>query len=137
LTDEVTLKRWNVCSKPKAASFGFSKNFQQHNGAIAMNVVVTSHQLICLYSPIGEEGEPPRHAYWLIGGPVSDVNFIFVFNNKLREGVFWTFGIPKPSYFSQIELIMKKRSSTTKGLLLGVFFSIEGPQDEYIIDKRC
>jgi hypothetical protein len=65
------------------------------------------------------------------------VNFIFVFNNKLREGVFWTFGIPKPSYFSQIELIMKKRSSTTKGLLLGVFFSIEGPQDEYIIDKRC
>jgi hypothetical protein len=63
------------------------------------------------------------------------VNFIFVFNNKLREGVFWTFGIPKPSYFSWIELVMKKRSSTMKGLLLGVFFSAEGPQDKGIIGK--
>jgi hypothetical protein len=51
----------------KTESFGFSKNFQQHNDAIAMNVVVTSHQLICLYSPAGEEGEPLYHAYWLIG----------------------------------------------------------------------
>jgi hypothetical protein len=30
---------------------------------------------------------------------------------------------------------MKKRSSTAKGLLLGVFFSAEGPQDEDNIDK--
>jgi hypothetical protein len=43
--------------------FGFSKKFQQHNDAIAMNVVVTSYQLICLYSPAGEEGELPRHPY--------------------------------------------------------------------------
>jgi hypothetical protein len=73
-----------------------------------MNDVVTSHQLICLYSLAGEEGELLRHTYWLIGGPVSAVNFIFVFNNKLRECDFRTFGIPKPSYFSWIELIMKK-----------------------------
>jgi hypothetical protein len=53
-----------------------------------MNVVVTSHQLVCLYWPAGEEGEPPRRAYWLIGGLVIAMNFIFVFNNKLREGVF-------------------------------------------------
>jgi hypothetical protein len=44
-----------------------------------MNVVVTSHQLVCLYSPVGEEGKLPRRAYWLIGGPVSAVNFIFAF----------------------------------------------------------
>jgi hypothetical protein len=31
---------------------------------------------------------------------------------------------------------MKKRSSTTKGLLLGDFFSAEGPQDEDIVDKE-
>jgi hypothetical protein len=73
-----------------------------------MNVVVTSHQLVCLYSPAGEEDKPPRCAYWLIGGPVSAVSFIFIFNNKLREGVFWTFGIQKPSYFSRIKLVMNK-----------------------------
>jgi hypothetical protein len=44
-----------------------------------MNVVVTSDQLVCLYSPTGEEGESPRRAYRLIGGPISAVNFIFVF----------------------------------------------------------
>jgi hypothetical protein len=75
-------------SAPKAGSFGFSKKFQQHNNAVAMNVMVTSHHLICLYSPAGEEGESPRRAYWLIGGLISAVNFIFVFNNKPREGVF-------------------------------------------------
>jgi hypothetical protein len=79
LANKVALERWNVCSKYKPARFGFRENFQQHNGAIAMNAVVTSHQLICLYSPAGEEGEPPRRSYWLIGGPISAVNFIFVF----------------------------------------------------------
>jgi hypothetical protein len=84
-----------------------------------MNVVVTSHQHICLYSPVGEEGEPTRHVYWLIGGPVSAVNFIFVFNNKLREGVFRTFGITKPSYFSQIELVMKNNLAPQRGYCWG------------------
>jgi hypothetical protein len=49
---------------------------------------------------------------------------------------FWTFNIQKPSYFSRIELVMKKRPSTAKGLLLGVF-STEGPQDEDIVCKLC
>jgi hypothetical protein len=44
-----------------------------------MNDVVTSHQLVYLYSPAGEDGEPPKRAYWLIGGPISAMNFIFVF----------------------------------------------------------
>jgi hypothetical protein len=127
LSDEMLVQKYN------AESFGFGKNFQQHNGAIAMNVVVTSHQPISLNSPVGEEGELPKCAYWLIGGPASAWNILFGFYNKLREGVFRTFVILKPSCFSWIELVMKKRSSTVKGLLLGAFFSIEGPQD---IDHR-
>jgi hypothetical protein len=45
---------------------------------IPMNVVVTSHQPVCLYSPAGEEGEPPKRTYWLIGGPSSAWNILFV-----------------------------------------------------------
>ena len=29
-----------------------------------MNGMVTSHQLVYLYSPAGEEGEPPRRAHY-------------------------------------------------------------------------
>jgi hypothetical protein len=48
-----------TASAQKTETFGFSKNFQQRNDAIAMNIVVTSHQFICLYSPAGEEFKPP------------------------------------------------------------------------------
>jgi hypothetical protein len=68
LSDERLVRKYN------AESFSFSENFQQHNGAIPMNVVVTYHQPVCLYSPAGEEGEPPKRAYWLIGGPASTGN---------------------------------------------------------------
>jgi hypothetical protein len=77
--------------------------------------------------------------------------FYSFFNNKLRDGVFRIFDIPNPSYCSWIELFMKKRSSTVKGLLLGglllhrrssrerhhgqsdcedFLLSVEGPQDD-------
>jgi hypothetical protein len=62
LSNEMLVRKYN------AESFNFGENFQQHNGAIAMNVVVTSHQPVCLYSFTGEEGELPTRAYWLIGG---------------------------------------------------------------------
>jgi hypothetical protein len=75
---------------------------------MAMNVVVTSHQPVCLYSPVGEEGEPPKRAYWLNGGPTNARNILIIFYNKLREGVFRTFGIPKPLCFSRTELVTKK-----------------------------
>jgi hypothetical protein len=42
-----------------------------------MNVVVTSHQLVYLYSLAEEEGEPPRCAYWLIGPSASRSLCIF------------------------------------------------------------
>jgi hypothetical protein len=75
---------------------------------MTMNVVVTSHQPICLYSATGEEGEPPERVHWLNGGPTSARSILIVFNNKLIEGVFQTFGIPKPSCFSWTELITEK-----------------------------
>jgi hypothetical protein len=68
-----------TASLQKPGSFDVSKKFQQHNGTVALNDVITSHQLVCLYSPAGEEGEPPRRTHWLIGGSVSAVNFIFIF----------------------------------------------------------
>jgi thiamine transporter ThiT len=43
-----------------------------------MNAMVTSYQLVYLYSPAGEEGEPPKCAYWLIGGQASAVNILFI-----------------------------------------------------------
>jgi hypothetical protein len=52
---------------------------QQHNSAIAMNAVVTSHQPVCLYSPAGEEGEPPKRVYWLNGGLASAQNILIIF----------------------------------------------------------
>jgi hypothetical protein len=100
-----------------------------------MNDVVTSQQPVCLYSPAGEEGEPPKRVYWLNGGSASARNILIFFDKKLREGVFRTFDIPKPSCCSRIELVMKKRSSIAKGLLLGVFFSAEGPQDKNTFSK--
>jgi hypothetical protein len=46
---------------------------------MAMNVVVTSHQPVFLYSPAREGGEPPKHTYWLNGGPASARNILIVF----------------------------------------------------------
>jgi hypothetical protein len=75
---------------------------------MAMNVVVTHHQPIWLYSAAGEEGEPPDRLHWLSGGPFDAQNILIVFDNKLRQGVFRTFDIMKPLCFSRIELITKK-----------------------------
>jgi hypothetical protein len=36
-------------------SFGYAQNFWQQNSAIAMNVVVTSHLPVCLYSAAGKK----------------------------------------------------------------------------------
>jgi hypothetical protein len=38
---------------------------------MAMNAMVTSNQPVHLYSPVGEEGEPPKRADWLNGGLTS------------------------------------------------------------------
>jgi hypothetical protein len=46
---------------------------------MTMNDVVTSHQPICLYSPAGEEGEPPKRAYRLNVLPASARNILIIF----------------------------------------------------------
>jgi hypothetical protein len=46
---------------------------------MAMNVVITSRQPVCLYSAAGEEGEPPDRLQWLNGGPLSALNILIVF----------------------------------------------------------
>jgi hypothetical protein len=86
---------------------------------MAMNVVVTSHQPVCLYSHAGEEGEPPKHAYWLNGGPANARNILIVFYNKLREGVFRTFGILNPLCFSRTELVTKNDLAPRMGYCWG------------------
>jgi hypothetical protein len=46
---------------------------------MVMNAVVTSHQPACLYSPAGEEGEPPKRVDSLNGGPASARNILIIF----------------------------------------------------------
>jgi hypothetical protein len=53
--------------------------------------------------------------------------FKSLLNNELMEGVFRTFGIPKPKEFFTGRARYEKRSGTIKGLLLGVCFVTEGP----------
>jgi hypothetical protein len=101
---------------------------------MAMNTVVTPHQPICLYSAAGEQGEPPERPHWLSSGPqwiARRSEYFNRFSITSSEKVF--FG---PSVFRSLcvfhgsSSLRKERSSTAKGLLLGVFYSIEGPQDE-------
>jgi hypothetical protein len=52
---------------------------------MAMNVVVTPHQHVCLYSVVGGEGEPPYCLHWLSGGP-SDVRNILIVSEQRAQG---------------------------------------------------
>jgi hypothetical protein len=72
-SDEALVRRRN------AESFSFGENFEQHNSAMTMNDVVTSHQHVCLYSVAGEEGEPSERVHWLNGGSTSAQNILIVF----------------------------------------------------------
>jgi hypothetical protein len=55
---------------------------------MAMNVVVTSHQPVCLYSAIGGEGEPPHYSHWLSGGPSDVQNIIIVSRQRAQARCF-------------------------------------------------
>jgi hypothetical protein len=46
---------------------------------MAMNVMVTPHQPVCLYSVAGEEGEPLDRPHWLSSGPLDARNILIVF----------------------------------------------------------
>jgi hypothetical protein len=53
-----------------------------------MNVVVTPHQPVGLYSGAGEEGEPPHHLHWLSGGPSHVRNILIFFQQQAQERCF-------------------------------------------------
>jgi hypothetical protein len=73
ISDEADLKWRSACLKAQC------RELQLQNSAMAMNVVVTSHQPVYLYSLTGEEGKPPKHAYWLNGGSANARNILIVF----------------------------------------------------------
>jgi hypothetical protein len=102
------------------------KKFGSKTVQIAMNVVVTSHLPVCLYSDAGKEVN--RQDFYtgrtaactrcavdrrdqivtLQGGTVTRSETESFLDNELREGVFWTFGFLKPKIlFSRIKLVTK------------------------------
>jgi hypothetical protein len=121
------------------------KNFGSKTVQIAMNAVVTSHLLVCLYSVAGKKAKrqnfctrrtPARtrcmvdrrnRTVTLQGGAAIRWEIESFLDNELREGVFQTFGAPKlKRLFSRIKLVTKNDLAPRKGLLLGLCFVAEG-----------
>ena len=115
------------------------KNFGSKTVQIAMNVVVTSHLLICLYSTAGKKAK--RQDFYtrrtaactrcavdrrdqivtLQGGTATRSETESFLDNELREGVFWTFGFPKLKrlFLFTDQARYEKRSSVAKGATVG------------------
>jgi hypothetical protein len=139
--------------KMQWTSFGCGQFFWQHNNAIAVNVVVTSHLPVCLYSAAGgkmnrqaartrwtvtrtrwtvdhsaQEAKSPDRAYPLHGGTILPSECLNRFSATNSGKVFF-----RPSAFRSLREFFtgrarhEKRSGTVKGLLLGVCFGAEGP----------
>jgi hypothetical protein len=100
-----------------------------------MNVVVTPHQPVCLYSVAGGEGEPPYRLHWLNGGPSDDRNILIVSRQQAQGRCFSDLRHSEALVFFVDRARYEKRSSTAKGLLLGVFFPVEGPQGKNTFGK--
>ena len=121
------------------------ENFGSKTVQIAMNVVVTSHLHVCLYSDAGKKVN--RQDFYtrrvaactrcavdrrdqtvaLQGGTATRSETESFLDNELREGVFWTFGFPKlKRLFSRTKLVTKNDLAPRKGLLLGLCFVAEG-----------
>ena len=136
------------------------KNFGSKTVQIAMNAVVTSHLPVCLYSVAGKKVN--RQDFYtrqtaaytrcavdrrdqivtLQGGTATRSETESFLDNELREGVFWTFGFPKPKrLFSRIKLVTKNDLAPRKGLLLGSCFgtpkvSHEEAASAKVVSKR-
>jgi hypothetical protein len=142
------------------ASFSYGQFFWQHNSAMIMNVVVTLHLPVCLYSAAGGKiNRQVAHTRWTVArtrwtvtrtcwtvdhptpGKWITRSFVLaawwatlrskyfncfsatssgkVFFGPLAFRSLWDFFTDQARY--------EKRSSTAKGLLLGVCFVAEGP----------
>jgi hypothetical protein len=53
-----------------------------------MNVVVTPHQHVYLYSAAGEEGGPPDRIHCLSGGPADARNILIIFRQQAQGRCF-------------------------------------------------
>jgi hypothetical protein len=102
---------------------------------MTMNAVVTPHQPVCLYSATGGEGEPPDRLHSLNGGPSGAWNIIIVSRQRAQGRCFSDLRHSEAFVFFTDRARYEKRSSTAKGLLLGAFFSAEGPQGKNTFDK--
>jgi hypothetical protein len=102
---------------------------------MAMYVVVTPHQPVCLYSAIGEEGKSLYRLHWLSGGPPEARNILIVSRQRAQGRCISDLWHSEAFMFFVDRACYKKRPSTVKGLLLGVFFSAEGPQGKNTFDK--
>jgi hypothetical protein len=86
---------------------------------MVMNIVVTLHQPVCLYSAAEEEGEPPYRLHWLSGGPPEARNILIVSRQQAQGRCFSDLRHSEAFVFFADRARYEKRSSTTKGLLLG------------------
>jgi hypothetical protein len=109
-------------------------NFWQQNSAIAMNAVVTSHLPVCLYSAAGKKvdhqdfytGQTVARTHYMVGRENQEsepawwdrsaLGNCIVSRERVREGVFRTFGFPKPKrLFSRIKLVTKNDLAPRRG----------------------
>jgi hypothetical protein len=100
-----------------------------------MNVVVTSHLPVCLYSAAGKKvnrqdfytGKTVARTHCTVGRKNQKVNLhggtvprsetVSFLDNELREGVFRTFGFLKPKrLFSRIKLVTKNDLAPRRGV---------------------
>ena len=110
------------------------KNFGSKTVQIAMNAVVTSHLHVCLYSDAGKKVirqdfytrrtaactrcavDRRDQTVTLQGGTATRSETESFLDNELREGIFRTFGFPKPKIlFSRIKLVTKNDLAPRRG----------------------
>jgi hypothetical protein len=86
---------------------------------MAMNVVVTLHQPVCLYSAAGEEGEPPYRLHWLSGGPPEARNILIVYRQRAQGRCFLDLRHSEAFVFSWIKLVTKNDIAPRRGYCWG------------------
>jgi hypothetical protein len=86
---------------------------------MTINVVVTCHQPVCLYSATGEEGKLSYRLHWLSGGSPEAWNILIVSRQRAQGRCFSDLRHSEAFELFTDRTRYEKRSSTTKGLLLG------------------
>jgi hypothetical protein len=121
-----------------------------------MNAVVTSHLPVCLYSAAGKKVNRQdfytrRTAAYtrcvvdrrdqivtLQGGTATRSETESFLDNELREGVFRTFGSPKPKrLFSRIKLVTKNDLAPRRGYCWAYASSPKVLQEEAVFGCNC